>query len=124
MLMDTNALIAVLNGEAAIEQILQGKRLLVPVVACGELYFGAANSSREKENMEKLEGFLQENDVLGVDLDTARMFGTVRAKLKRAGKPIPANDMWIASVALQHGTPLLSNDSHFDAVDGLEVVRW
>ena len=37
ILMDTNALIAVLNGEAAIEQILQGRRLVVPVVACGEV---------------------------------------------------------------------------------------
>lgn len=122
--MDTNALIAVLNGEAGVEQILQETRQLVPVVACGELYFGAANSSREKENKEKLEGFLEECEVVGVDLDTARVFGKVRAQLKRAGNPIPANDMWIASIALQHGIPLLSKDAHFDTVAGLEVVRW
>ncbi len=48
----------------------------------------------------------------------------VRVGLKRTGRPIPANDAWIAALALQHGLPVLSRDRHFDAVPGLERAGW
>jgi tRNA(fMet)-specific endonuclease VapC len=44
--------------------------------------------------------------------------------LRRAGRPIAANDAWIAALALQHGLPVLSRDRHFDAVAGLERKGW
>ena len=48
----------------------------------------------------------------------------LRVELKRTGRPIPANDAWIAALALQHGLPVLSPDEHFDAVPGLERRGW
>jgi len=42
--------------------------------------------------------------------------------LKRKGKPIPTNDMWIAASSLQHGLALFTLDAHYNAVDGLMLT--
>lgn len=42
---------------------------------------------------------------------------------RRKGQPIPVNDMWIAASALQHGASLYTLDSHFEAIDGLAIVK-
>jgi tRNA(fMet)-specific endonuclease VapC len=44
--------------------------------------------------------------------------------LKKKGRPIPTNDIWIASLAFQHGQPLFSKDKHFEAVPGLVMVSY
>lgn len=38
--------------------------------------------------------------------------------------PIPVNDAWIAALARQHDLPVLSNDSHFDAVEGVQRIAF
>ena len=48
----------------------------------------------------------------------------VRTELKRAGTPIPSNDVWIAALSRQHRLPLLSRDRHFDAVPGIRRLAW
>jgi predicted nucleic acid-binding protein len=62
--------------------------------------------------------------VLLVDEVTAERYADIRAELKRAGRPIPGNDLWIAALARQHKTPLLSRDAHFDFVPGLKRIGW
>ncbi len=44
--------------------------------------------------------------------------------LRAQGTPIPENDIWIAALARQHTLRLVSRDTHFDGVPGLDVVRW
>jgi len=48
----------------------------------------------------------------------------VRDELKRSGRPIPGNDLWIAALARQHALPLLSRDRHFDLVPGVQRIGW
>jgi len=62
--------------------------------------------------------------VLGVDETTAERYAEIREELRRKGRPIPANDLWIAALARQHALPLLSRDQHFDSVPGLKRVGW
>lgn len=38
--------------------------------------------------------------------ETAIAYAALRVTLKRSGRPIPANDAWIAALALQHGVPV------------------
>jgi len=59
--------------------------------------------------------------LLGVDSSTAEQYASVYAALRRAGRPIPSNDMWIAATALQHGFALFTFDKHFDGVSNLQV---
>jgi tRNA(fMet)-specific endonuclease VapC len=69
--------------------------------------------------------------VLVVDEATAEKYAEVRDELKRIGRPIPANDLWIAALVRQHMLPLrqhmlplLSRDQHFDFVPRLKRVTW
>ena len=124
ILLDTNAVIAVFNGDEKLNEILQDKKRFLPSVVCGELYYGALNSKRQKQNIETLERFLLQCYVLTVDLGTARKFGEIRVSLKKKGKPIPDNDIWIAALASQHALPLATEDGHFEAVEGLDLVKW
>jgi tRNA(fMet)-specific endonuclease VapC len=44
--------------------------------------------------------------------------------LKKIGRPIPENDIWIAATCLELDVPLLSRDGHFDNIRDLEVINW
>lgn len=55
---------------------------------------------------------------------TAIVYARLRMALRRLGRPIPANDAWIAALALQHRLPVLSRDEHFDVVASIERKSW
>jgi len=52
----------------------------------------------------------------------ARHYGRVYAALRRAGTPIPTNDMWIAAATLDTGACLVTLDRDFTRVQGLDCV--
>jgi predicted nucleic acid-binding protein len=56
--------------------------------------------------------------------ETATAYAASGVTLTRSGRPIPANDAWIAALALQHRLPILSRDEHFDVVPGLNRRSW
>jgi len=62
-------------------------------------------------------------ELLPVTLVTAERFGRIATGLKRKGRPLPTNDIWVAAHAMESGAELLSFDSHFAAVDGLAWSR-
>ena len=55
---------------------------------------------------------------------TATTYADIRLELKRSGNPIPPNDVWIAALARQHTLPVLSNDGHFDVVEGVRRIAF
>jgi tRNA(fMet)-specific endonuclease VapC len=125
MILDTNAISALLEGDRAIESVLAGAaRHHLPVIVLGEYRFGLASSRRRKA----LEGLLdileKESVVLPVDAATAKQYAAVRQELKVSSKPIPENDVWVAALARQHRLPVVSRDGHFDAVRGLSRRKW
>ena len=91
------------------------------VVVVGELLYGFRNGSRFEENLEKLEGFLEQPavELLPVTWVTADRFGQIATALRQKGRPIPSNDIWIAAHAMEAGADLVSGDPHFGEVDGL-----
>ncbi|MEL6327573.1 MAG: PIN domain-containing protein, partial [Cyanobacteria bacterium J06626_23] len=62
--------------------------------------------------------------VLDCDSDTARWYGIVKDRLRAKGRPLPENDIWIASTALQHNLTLATRDAHFHHVEGLKLAQW
>ena len=62
--------------------------------------------------------------MLVADQKTAREYGQIRLGLQVKGRPIPANDIWIAATALQHGLTLITRDAHFTEVDSLTIQAW
>ena len=125
MILDTNALSAVADDEAAaIRLFSQAASIELPAIVLGEYRFGIAQSRRRKQYEKWLEELIATTRVLPVDQDTTSHYAQIRSDLKKAGKPIPSNDLWIAALVRQHRLPLMSQDTHFDAVHGLKRIRW
>jgi len=99
ILLDTNAYSAMRQGEAWAASRVQGaEEVMMSAVVVGELLYGFRNGSRFEQNLEKLEGFLAQPTVklLPVTWETADLFGRIATALRRKGRPIPTNDIWIA----------------------------
>ena len=125
MILDTNALSAWAEGRAAIEAPLRSaERLVVPSVVLGEYYFGIRQSRPRNRYEEWLARYLPLTEIAAVTSATADAYAAIRLELKRSGSPVPANDVWVAALARQRVLAVLSNDSHFDAVDGVRRIAF
>ena len=125
MILDTNALSAFADGDAGVGDVLQRQsRVAIPVIVLGEFRYGIAQSKHRAAYEAWLDSHLLHFDILTVTQDTALAYAALRVALRRSGRPIPANDAWIAALALQHRRSVLSRDEHFDAVPGLDRARW
>jgi tRNA(fMet)-specific endonuclease VapC len=124
-LLDTNILIALLEGDnAVLSHLDHAAEVFIPAIALGELFFGAAKSGRPAENVARIERFASGRAIVQCDLDVAREYGRLKQRLKTKGRPIPENDIWIAATAKNHGMILVTRDGHFDDVDGLQTADW
>jgi len=126
VLLDTNAYIALFRGHLGVAEMVRGaERVLLSAVVAGELLFGFRNGTCYEANHRDLEEFLSNPyvELLAVTLVTAGRFGRIATDLKRKGRPLPTNDIWVAAHAMESGAELLSFDRHFAAVDGLAWSR-
>ena len=125
MILDTNALSAFVDGDADVGDALRTQaRAAIPVIVLGEFRYGIALSKHRSSYEAWLATHLPQFDVLALTDDTAVAYAALRVALKRSGRPIPANDAWIAALALQHRLPVLSRDKHFDVVPNLDRRSW
>lgn len=90
-----------------------------------ELFAGFRLGSREKENHDRFNDLLlsRRTEILYADRKTLEFYATIFSELRKKGRPIPTNDIWIAAVARQYQFPLCTLDSDFRFVDGLKLVR-
>lgn len=125
MIFDTNALSDFLEGNPALEEVMAtlGAMVLSPVVL-GEFRFGLLRSSKRREREATLQEMEAVFEVIPISAKTSRIYADLRENLRAKGRPIPANDLWIASQAVEHGLPLLSRDDHFLEVAGLNLITW
>jgi tRNA(fMet)-specific endonuclease VapC len=110
--------------EEAQRVISSAHRVVLPFVVVGELRGGFRRGSRSAENERQLVRFLQKDrvSVLFADEGTTHTYAALYAELRRAGTPIPTNDLWIAALVLQHDLVLFSRDRHFDKLPRLSRV--
>lgn len=128
-LLDTNAVIAVLNGDATVRQRLRNAMksgdIFISSVALFELWYGA-RSARRAENTERLRVFL--SGAVGhipFDEDDAAIAGDIRFALESTGTPIGPFDLLIAAQALRMGATLVTeNVGEFSRVQGLVWENW
>jgi len=122
LLLDTSGYTALLAGDRAVlDALARAETVYLSVFVLGELYAGFRGGRKERENRERLASFLAKPSVriLHATQQTAEAFGSVKDSLRRAGTPIPINDVWIASHALETGSRLVTADAHFKNVPGL-----
>ena len=125
MILDTNALSAAAEGHPGVMGILVSvQQLAIPVVVIGEYRYGIAQSRHKARYRRWLDSLITNCTVLDVTVQTTHHYAAINVELRQAGKPIPTNDLWIASLCRQHGLPLLSQDQHFDVVSGIQRLNW
>ncbi len=125
MILDTNALSAFVDGDDLVGDLLRtGTPAAIPVIVLGEFRYGIAQSRHRAQYEDWLSTHLSDFEILEITAQTAVVYAELRVALRRQGRPIPANDAWIAALGVQHGLPVLSRDEHFDVVAGLERRGW
>jgi predicted nucleic acid-binding protein len=125
MIVDTNALSAAADNDPGAVAVLAGaEQMVLPVIVLGEYRHGIAQSRNRVSYENWLAGLLHDCIVLDVQEPTTHYYAEISLELKRKGKPIPTNDIWIAALCRQHSLPLLSRDRHFDLVAGTKRIGW
>lgn len=127
-MIDTCVCIYAMNGR---ERVLAEWSVHEPAEICislttyMELRFGVEHSERREENLQKLERFLENVQILMPDMAVADEFAKIRNVLQRAGTPISYPDMLIAAHANSRDLTLVThNVREFARVPGLEVADW
>jgi tRNA(fMet)-specific endonuclease VapC len=124
-LLGTNIVIALFaNDSSVIDKLQVAEDIFIPSIVLGELYYGARKSERTNENLARIDEFTLDNTILSCDSVTAQRYGEVKEGLRQIGRPIPENDVWIASLALQHELTLVSRDTHYSEVQNLTLETW
>ncbi|NJL76691.1 MAG: type II toxin-antitoxin system VapC family toxin [Saprospiraceae bacterium] len=121
-ILDSNIVIDIFrNDSATISEVTKLNKIYVPVIVLGELHYGANKSSQTSKRTLEIDQLKRRVILLDVTDRTAKHYGEIKNKLHQKGKMIPENDIWIAAIAMETGLPLLSNDKHFQFVDGIVV---
>ena len=123
--LDTNVFDKVDEGDGQVLAYLEEtSEICTSVIVAGELFYGFKGGNKEKQNIRKLDEFLSENEVevALVSTETAKIYGQIAHHLKKMGKPVPTNDMWIAAQAMELGAELVTFDrKHFKEIPGLRL---
>lgn len=125
-LLDTNVVIAILNGDerflTKLEQYDENEFVISSIVL-SELYYGAYKSQRKTQNLDKIK--LLPFKVVQFNQTDADIAGKIRADLESKGTPIGAYDTLIAGQAVAQNLVLIThNVGEFQRVDGLKIEDW
>jgi len=124
-LLDTNVVIGMFEKDVSItERILPEMQLFLSSTVLGELLYGAYHSARVRNNLERARTFATRITVLPCDTGTADAFGSLKSYLRKKGRLIPDNDIWIAAVAHKRQLTLITRDRHFKEIESLNSYVW
>ena len=97
----------------------------ISVVTKSELLYGVEVSPRRQQDEAALKAFLNYVEVLDFPDNASSHYAQVRAQLKKSGKMIGANDLFIAAHARSLGLTLVThNTQEFRRVNRLTVEDW
>jgi tRNA(fMet)-specific endonuclease VapC len=127
--LDTNVVIAALNGDQRVLERLRSATLdevLIPLLVIGELLYGAHRSSRRDANLARIRALREQFRVAAIDEALIERYAAVRAAVESKGRPKSDFDLLIATCALEHQAVLVTNDAALKAgdIDGLVVEDW
>lgn len=122
--LDTNSYSYLASGNKQVHsEIIKSRSVLLSAVSLGELFAGFLGGDRYHANFDELSLFLNKYQVkiCNITKSTAKYYGQIMVKLYIQGTPIPTNDIWIASQALETDSSLITFDKHFEKIPGLRL---
>jgi tRNA(fMet)-specific endonuclease VapC len=130
-MLDTNILIYLMKNQPAavagrVNALGDSAVLCMSFFTFAELLKGAERSARKPEATRKLENLTREIPVLhGTNRALCEHYAVQFTRLKQAGTPIGANDLWIACHALAEQAVLVTNNTReFERIAGLQLENW
>jgi len=126
VLVDSDAYTSLIKGSTDVRSELEtAHKIYMSVIVLGELLAAFKKGRREKENLKILKKFLLKAtvEIIEVGKETAEVYANIKSFLEKEGKPIPINDLWIASQTLETGSALITYDKHFLDIKGLKVWK-
>jgi tRNA(fMet)-specific endonuclease VapC len=126
LLIDTSALSAFFRGHPGVIRAIQlSPYLFLNATVYGETHSGYWAGKSRHANVGSLMNFIESDrvEILSITQETSLRYAEIWHFLRKAGKPIPDNDMWIAATAWEHGLTLLTLDKHFLELPQILVHR-
>ena len=125
-LFDTNIIIALTkNDKELFDKVCTCGMISISVITYGELILGANYSQRVQENIIKINKFISDCVIIkDINRNTANHYGEVKSLLKRIGKSIPDNDLWIVATAKELDYTIISRDNHILNLDFIKSEKW
>ena len=123
-LLDTNIIIAFYEGESKVVEKITGSEIYLLYVVIGELRFGAEKSRRRSANQKQIDALIDQVTILPGSAATAKYYGIIKSQLKKKGRPIPENDIWIAAIVKEYDLILVTRDDHFSHIEGIKQEAW
>jgi tRNA(fMet)-specific endonuclease VapC len=126
LILDTNAVSALLAGRnEPLQRLLNtADRHHLPLPVIAEYQYGLLQLPRPRRLQSLFRRLEAESIVLYPDRATADLYATIRNELKKRGRPIPENDIWIAALARQFELDVVSQDAHFDHIPDIRRLGW
>jgi tRNA(fMet)-specific endonuclease VapC len=125
-ILDSDHCVAILRGQLDLRGKVPPEEILaITTISIGELTYGVYKSSQLAKNQARLDVLLSTLTPLPLTEQAARLFGQMKAELERAGMRLSDLDLQIASIALEHNSPLVThNQRHFDRIPHLVLEDW
>ncbi len=97
----------------------------ISAITLGELRLGVLRAANPDAASRKLSTYqlAQRFEALPVDEPVSDAWALLVSRLRAVGRKVPINDSWIAATAIAHGIPVVTQDTDYDAMPGVEVIK-
>ncbi len=127
-LLDTDTMILNLKGHPEVKENLRQHlhdALMISVITCMELYYGAYKSDNVAVNLAKIQTIAEAMEVIPLGSESAQIFGMLKGQMERKGTRLDDFDLAIVASALAHNLILVTNNvNHFKRIAGLKLSNW
>ena len=129
MILDTDALISLMNGEPAADKAVrrleeQEDQIVTTIISAYEIIRGAYISSNQEKNLAKVQDVLTNIPILDLTIQSCEEASKIHRELRKKGCLIGEFDVLIAGIAKANGETVLTRDAHFRLVEGLNTIKW
>jgi tRNA(fMet)-specific endonuclease VapC len=128
-LVDTDILSFYFRGEPTVvlrftDYLKEFDQINISIITYYEIVGGLKFKKAEKQLLE-FEAFVNNNTIIHLSEESARISGDKYAELRQAGITIGTSDLLIAGISIENDLTLVTNnEKHYAPIKGLNIENW